>query len=325
VRDPRGKPLASGRDLQALRDQLAGKVKQQKQRRKKPTIEKDALKDWDFGALPEYLEQKESGYTIRRYPALCREGERVALRLFDTEEEARQAMPGGLRRLIRYRLKQEIRYLDRNLPDIARLCLQFSAIGSCQALKDDIIEAAIQYAFLDDVEQLPRNSSDFNALFDERHGQFVETANAIATTLGEILPRHLNISKAIKGNTPLSQIEACAEIRSQLDALVHPGFLIETPRQWLGEIPRYLEAITIRLEKLRQQPDRDRMRRVEIAPLVEHLEKLDQGRIAQDPRLAEYRWLLEELRVSLFAQQLGTKQKVSLKRLDRIWREISRK
>ncbi len=322
VLDRKQRPIRSGRDLAALRGELKERVKKEKPPKRQQDFEKSGMRDWDFGPLPPYVEQKAAGYTVRRHPALTLENGEVALRLFDTEAEANAAMPAGLRGLIRQRLKQEIRYLDKNLPEIARLCLQFSSIGSCQALKDDIYDAAIDHAFLDELETLPRNADDFNALFDARHARFVEAANAIATTLGEILPRYVAIAKSIKGNLPLSLIEACGEIRSQLDAMIYPGFITATPRQWFGEIPRYLEAIRIRLEKLPHQPDKDRLRRVEIAPLIEHLEAFTPQQIAADPRLTEYRWLLEELRVSLFAQTLGTRQKVSPKRLDRLWKEI---
>ena len=324
ILDRNGRPLRSGRDLDTLRGELKGRVKQEKPPRQQHQFEKTGLHDWDFGPLPPVVEQQAAGYTLRRYPALTREGDSIALRLFDTEAEARAAMPAGLRGLLRQRLKQEIRYLDKNLPEIARLCLQFATIGSCQALKDDLYEAAIQYSFLDDLARFPANADDFDALFDGRRGQFVETANEIATTLGKILPRHLAITKRIKGNLPLSLIEACGEIRQQLDAMIHPGFITATPRQWFHEIPRYLEAIQIRLEKLPRQPDKDRLLRVEIAPLIEHLEHITPQQIANDPRLSEYRWLLEELRVSLFAQTLGTRRKVSPQRLDRLWKEIAR-
>ncbi len=323
VLDQRSRPIKSSRDLQALREQLGEQVKKQKPKKAQQQFEKQQLRDWDFGELPDFVEQKEAGYSIRRYPALSVEKDGVSLTLFDTEAEARSAMPAGIRRLIRYRLKQELRYLDKNLPDIARLCLQFSTIGSCQVLKDDIYDAAIAHTFLDTNEQLPRSANEFNALFDQHHGAFVGEANRIAETLSQILPKVIDINKTIKGNLPLSLIEACGEIRSQLDAMIHPGFITETPQRYFNEIPRYLQAIQIRLEKLRQQPDKDRLRRVEIAPLIAHIDNIPPTQIAANPTLLEYRWLLEELRVSLFAQQLGTQQKVSPKRLDRLWKEIA--
>jgi len=323
VKNNQGKIIKSGRNLDSLRGELGETLKKQKPPKAKKHYEKSALKDWDFGDLPEHVEHKEAGYSIRRYPALQQNRQGVSLRLFDTRQEADQAMPSGLRGLLRYRLKQEIRYLDKNLPDISRLCLQFSIIGNCQRLKDDIYNSAIQYCFIDPAKQLPKTASDFNALYDTHHGEFINQANWIAHQLAAILPITLEINKALKGNIPLSAIEASAEIRSQLDNLVYPGFLLDTPKQYLAEIPRYLQAIKIRLEKLRQQPDKDRLNRVEIAPIIEHLEQLDKQQIQQNPAVMEYRWLTEELRVSLFAQQLGTKQKVSPKRLDKLWKSLS--
>ncbi len=312
--------IASGRDLDALRQRLAGEIEAQKPPPRQRSFERGGLVDWDFGPLPEYVEIEEDGYAIRRYPALVAEADGPALRLLHTEAEARRAMRDGLRALLRQRLKQEIRYLDKHIPDMAQHCLRFAAVATCQVLKDDLIDAAIQRAFLDGRDPA-RDAQSFNRCLDEGRPRLMDVANRLSALLGEVLPVYLGVQKRLSGSLPLSWVEAAQDIRRQLDALIYPGFLLATPPTWLTELPRYLKAIAKRLDRLSQSPDRDRLLRVQLEPLSKRLESIDALALAQTPALLRYRWLLEELRVSLFAQELGTLEKVSVQRLERFWQE----
>ncbi len=312
--------LASGRDLAALRARLTGAIAAQPPPPRQRSFEKSGIIDWDFGALPEFVEVEEDGYSIRRYPALTAERGEVALKLFHTEAEARRAMPRGLRALFRLRLKQEIRYLDKNLPEITQHCLRFASIATCQVLKDDLIETAIQRAFLDNRPE-PRDAPTFNQRLEAGRTLLVTAANDISAILSDALPVFMDIQKRLKENLPLSWIEAAADIRRQLDALIYPGFLIATPSSWLPQIPRYLKGIEKRLARLSHAPDKDRRIRVEIEPLARRLAERSSDALAENPALTHYRWLLEELRISLFAQELGTQEKVSTQRLEKYWQD----
>ena len=312
------KTLAAGRDLDALRHKLSQAIETRPKRKQVESFERDNVTDWDFGDLPEHIDSEEDGYSIRRFPALSSSAQGVALRLFDTPEEASRAMHAGLRALLRLKLKQQIRYLEQNLPDIQQHCLLFSAIGTCQQLKNDLIDAAIEAAFLADAPVV-RSAEAFRDLLSQGQARLVEVANTLAQRLGPILEPVARIRRQLKGNLPLNRIEAAADIRAQLDALIYPGFLLATPFERTADIPRYLAAIEKRLQKLDQSPDKDRMRRIDLEPLQRRYNEWPEEK-KQTPDGIEYRWLLEELRVSLFAQELGVKGKVSPKRLERLAR-----
>jgi ATP-dependent helicase HrpA len=319
--DKQNKILATGRDLEQLRQQLKGQVKKQKPTPSLQSFEREGLTQWDFGDIPEFMECEESGYSIRRYPALSVEKDQLTLRLFDTEQEARLDMPAGLRYLLRIQLKQDIRAIDKNLSDMARHCLLFSTLAPCQTLKNDLLDAALQNTFLNE-QSIPRNREAFQQLIESNRNAFLPNAETLYQQLGEILPLFREIQKQLKGSLPLNRIEAAADIKTQLDRLIFPGFLLATPLNRLKEIPRYLKAIQLRLDKLDQSPDKDRMRRVQVEPLAQRILDLDLQAIAASKDLQEYRWLMEELRVSVFAQELGAKGKVSIKRLEKVWKNF---
>jgi ATP-dependent helicase HrpA len=319
--DKQNKILATGRDLEQLRQQLKGQVKKQKPTPSLQSFEREGLTQWDFGDIPEFMECEESGYSIRRYPALSVEKDQLALRLFDTEQEAHLHLPAGLRHLLKIKLKQDIRAIDKNLSDMARHCLLFSTLAPCQTLKSDLLDAALQNTFLNE-QSIPRNREAFQQLIESNRNAFLPNAETLYQQLGEILPLFREIQKQLKGSLPLNRIEAAADIKTQLERLIFPGFLLATPLVQLKEFPRYLKAIQLRLDKLDQSPDKDRMRRVQVEPLAQRILDLDLQTIALSENLITYRWLLEELRVSVFAQELGAKGKISFKRLDKIWKSI---
>ena len=321
VIDKENKTLAESRDLEQLRRQLKGQVKKQKPTPSLQSFEREGLTQWDFGDIPEFIECDESGYSIRRYPALSVEKDQLALRLFDTEPEARSHMPAGLRYLLRIQLKQDIRAIDKNLSDMAKHCLLFSTLAPCQTLKNDLLDAALHTTFLNK-QPTPQNREAFQQLIDSKRNALLPHAETLYQQLGEILPPFREIQKQLKGNLPLNRIEAAADIKTQLERLIFPGFLLATPLDQLKEFPRYLKAIHLRLDKLDQSPDKDRMRRVQVEPLAQRILDLDLQPIALPENLITYRWLLEELRVSVFAQELGAKGKISFKRLDKIWKSI---
>jgi ATP-dependent helicase HrpA len=222
-------------------------------------------------------------------------------------------------RLILGELKQEVRYLKKNLPDIQRSCLMFGALGSADTLLEDILLTAIERAFLEDVV-MPRNEVDFRALVEAGRDRYITEANRLAQQLSVILALHAEIRERLNRDLPLSWIEAARDIERQIAALVYPGFLRATPAKWFARLPRYLQAVHSRMQKLDAAPDRDRHRRAEVEPLVE---RLGADAALASPGRVEYRWLLEELRVSLFAQELGVPEKVSVKRLDKLWQSLN--
>ena len=315
-----GRMLDADRDLERLRQRLEGQVSDSLAQRPPSEIERDEVSDWDFGELPETVEVEANGMQLTTYPALADEGGRVALRLFDTPAKAQAAMRAGLRGLYMLRLREQVKYLYRHLPGMQTQCLQFSAVADCETLKADIIAAAVDQVLVD--LGTPRDRNAFEGYLEQGRGQLVPRATELAELTGRILERYHAVRQAIKGSLPLSWVEAVADIKDQIDHLVYPGFVTATPPGWLEQLPRYLEGVQRRLDKLEREPDRDRRQRVEIEPLWQRYKERRPADGA-DPALSEYRWMLEELRVSLFAQELGTVVPVSPKRLERQWREVS--
>jgi ATP-dependent helicase HrpA len=327
VVDPDGRILAEGRDLEAIRQRLRSRARESFAALPTPEYEREGLRDWDFGDLPEQVEFIRNGIALKGYPALVRSDDgSVALRLLDTPQRAEAAFRLGLCRLIELRARDKIRYLKRNLPRAQQMSLYFVGIGSQQALRDDLTAAIVDRAFLGD-RPLPRNQADFNRCLEWGGSRLLEVADEVCQLVHASLSAYHDVRKRLNGELPLSWREAATDVREQLEQLIYVGFVSATPFEWLRHLPRYLKAVGLRLSKLDQQPDRDRQRFSQMAPLIESYRAqrdCNRAKGVTDPELELFRWMLEELRVSQFAQELGTSMPISLKRLESQWRHVSR-
>ncbi len=327
VVDERGKPLAEGRDLDALQRQLSGKVRDTlsaapREKESENSIEREGITAWDFDALPESVELKRGGLSVRAFPALVDEGEVAAIRLFESPASAAAAMRGGLHRLYSLALRDKLKYLRKNIPEINTLCLRYNAMGNCEALKDDLLAAVIERIFLQ--AEPPRDRAEFERRVEAGRGRIIEEGNRIAADLSEALKVYHELQKRLK-KVPPTLLQAAADIQAQLQRLLGPGFVAATPARWLSRLPLYLKAAEARLEKAARDPVRDRANMVELNKLWELYEKRAeqlraQGRV--DTELEEFRWLLEELRISFWAQELKTVEPVSAKRMQKRWKEL---
>jgi len=320
VVDASGGTLAAGRDLDALQAQLGGRIAEQfetlqAQAGTAEGLEREGLTAWDFGALPETVEIEGQGIRMTGYPALIDEKDTVALRVLDNPEEAREATRDGILRLARLALAEQEKHLAKNLPGIDRLCLQFATVGNCQGLKEDILRAAFTQALFAD--GWPTDAAGFAAALEAGRGELFATAETLCGLLATALAEFNPIRQRIKKNLPFTWIDAVADIRDQLDHLVYPGFVTATPVHRLRQLPRYLKAISRRLDRLESQPDKDRHLRIDIEPLWEDCKRRLAATREPDAALLDYRWQIEELRVSLFAQELGTERPVSVQRLEK--------
>ena len=324
IMDEEGNSLDSGRDLFALQQAWSQSAKDLIQEAPPEKIERDDITDWDFDTLPETVEIERQGYTLKAWPALVDGKNTVAIRLFDDMAQAQRAHRDGLRRLYLLHFSSEAKEIQRKLPEEQRLCLLFASLGRCQELKQDILDAVFDRAFILD-KAYPVTRKEFLAICDEGRPSMRSSTEELCKLLLDILEQHHKIRQATKGNLPLNWIEAAADIRVQLDGLVYKGFLLRTPNAELRQYPRYLKAIERRLERLDQQPDADRMKRIEIQPLQERYQKLIEQRpeLSYHEQVQDFRWQLEELRVSLFAQGLGTRGPVSANRLEKKWKELT--
>ncbi len=327
VVDEAGEVVASGRDLAELQRRLGGEARRSFATEPLWSQEREGITEWDFGTLPESVEFERAGVALKGFPALVDRGDSVALQLLDTPGAAERASRSGLLRLLLLALPEKVKYLRRALPGIDRICLYYAPLGSCEAIKGQLIERAAEIAFIEPLDELPRDRAAFEASLERGRGALVASANELAGRVEAVLAAHHRLAKRLKGNLHPAWLHAVADIRDQLDHLIGPDFVRRTPAAWLGELPRYLKAIERRLEKLEQGgAARDRQLMNEIAPLWSacktRLEGLD-GSI-DDPELERYRWMVEELRVSFFAQELGTKMPVSVKRLKEQWKRVAR-
>lgn len=320
VLDNKGKVLTAGRDLQGLSESLEESVQEALAALPPQPLDREHVTAWDFGDLPESVDIEQHGMTIKGYPALVRVGDRVDLRILDSAANALDAHREGLLGLLRHLLRDQVKYLYKHLPHAQTMCLHFLSVGHCDVLKNDLIDAVIQEVFLAD--PLPRAEKVFMGRLDAGKGQVVSVANQFAEEISETLDTFHRVRQVLKGNIPLSWIEAIADIKNQLAYLIYPGFVRATPAIYRQRLPFYLKGIERRLERLSLQPDKDRRLRVELEPLWERCRlRWGNGRKISKS-LEEYRWQIEELRVSLFAQELGTPRPVSVSRLERYWKEM---
>jgi len=284
--------------------------------------ERNGLTEWSCGELPEVVEFTRQGLTLRGYPALVDAGDAVDLKLFDDPDEALASHRLGLRRLAMRVLAKEVKYLHKNLPGIDRMCLHYAPVGKCEALRGELVAAAVDRALV--VEPLPRDAAAFAARIEEGRKRLVEEGNALSRDVGAALAEYHAVAKRLKGALPPTWLEAVRDIREQLDRLVYPGFVAATPPEVLPQLARYLKAIGVRLEKLSGRLQKDRQAALEVKALWQAWAERTADGKRGGPEWTEFRWLLEELRVSLFAQELKTRVPVSAARLGKRLAELGK-
>lgn len=311
------KTLLEGKDLTALKLQLKDKVQETLSAVADDGLEQSNLHIWSFGKLPEFYEQKRGGYSMKAYPALVDEKDSVAIRLFDSEQEQQQAMWQGTRRLLLLNIPSPIKYLHEKLPNKAKLGLYFNPYGKVLDLIDDCISCGIDKLIAEHGGPVWQEEN-FARLQELVRGELNETVVGVARQVEQILTTVFNINKRLKGRVDMSLALALSDIKTQLGGLIYRGFVTNNGWKRLPDTLRYLQAIERRLEKLAIDPHRDRAQMLRVDQVQQAwqqwLNKLPPKR-RQDDEVKEVRWMIEELRVSLFAQQLGTPYPISDKRI----------
>ena len=278
------------------------------------------LTTWSFGELPELLEIQRGKQKMIGFPALVDRGTHCHLEVFDDPNEAATLHLAGLRRLFAIQLKEQLKYLEKNVPGMQQMGMQFMTLGSQEELRDQLISAGLVRACLQ--PPLPMNAAEFGARRDEGKARLNLLVNEIARLVGQILGEYHVLPKKLQGIK--AHPAAQADMQSQLQALVHQRFVIDTGHAQLAHFPRYLKAMQVRLDKLRTDPARDARLMAEWQQAAAPWQRAQKGAARGDPKMQEYRWLLEELRVSLFAQELRTPMPVSVKRLQKVWESMQR-
>ena len=282
---------------------------------------------WNFGELPELMEIRKGQQTLIGFPALVDDGDAVRIEVFDEPDVAQARHREGLRRLFALQIRDALKYLEKNLPGLQAMGVAYMQVGkesggggTLEELRAQILELALDRAFLGD--PLPADEAAFKRRVEEGRGRLTLIANEIARMAGTVLTEYAAAARKLKDSKPAADV--AADVTQQLQRLMPKRFLLQTPYAQLQHLPRYLKAVQLRLDKLRADPARDAARLAELRPQDQRFWRLVAERKGvQDARLQELRWLLEELRVSFFAQELRTPQPVSVKRLDKAWAQLS--
>ncbi len=313
----KNKVLAESIDLNGLKQQLKDKVQQTLSAVADDGIEQRGLHVWSFGKLPTSYEQKRSGYSVKAYPAIVDEKDSIAIQLFETETEQQAAMWQGTRRLLLLNIPSPVKYLHEKLPNKAKLGLYFNPYGKVLDLIDDCINCGIDRLIAENGGPV-WDEVGFNALRERVRENLNESVVDIAKIVEQILTTAYNLSKRLKGRVDMTMALGLSDIKSQMSHLIFRGFVTDSGWQRLPDILRYLHAIERRIEKLLLDPHRDRVQMLKVERIQNSyqqlLAKLPQGQRLSDD-VAEIRWMIEELRVSYFAQQLGTPYPISEKRI----------
>ncbi len=347
--DEAGRSLAIGDDYHQLRRQFGGSGRQAFAQIPTQGLEREGITRWDFGDLPESLDLDRGGIRLRGYPALVDQGDSVALRVLDSQAGAALAQRAGLRRLLMINLSTEVRQLRRNLPGLDRMRLQYARVPEPEVaqagagtgapevpvgkagqgskpldLADEILALVFDLTFIESGTPI-RDRAGFEARLTSRKSKLGGVSSEVVALVGRILDDYQTLRQGLATSTQIHWRASVLDLKAQLDGLIYRGFLLAVPYAHLEDYPRYLKAARERLDKLFHAAGKDQQHLGELTPLLERWrERAATVRAAgrHDPRLEEIRWMLEELRVSLFAQRLGTAYPISLKRIETRWREL---
>ena len=327
VMDEHGRMLSAGRNLaqlkaelgkqaQATFQQLAGRDQQVAS-----ALAHDEITGWSVGTLPELMEIKRKNVSVIGYPALVDQGTYCTLDVFDEMHTAEFAHQKGLRRLFRIALKDQVKFLEKNINDLTKLGMLYLSLGTQEKLRDAIIDCALDRACLQ--QPWPKDAETFEARRLEGKAKLGLLAQEVARLAGLILTEWTAVVRKLPQAKP--HPATYQDILQQIVQLVSTNFILEIPDAQLTHLPRYLKAAFARLEKLRSDPARDTRLMAEMAPLLAQYARARAAlKGAPDAKLDEFRWLLEELRVALFAQELRTPAPVSVKRLQKAWEAMQR-
>jgi ATP-dependent helicase HrpA len=323
VVDDSGQELAAGRDLSALRQQLGGAARITYGGGSQDSeFERTGLVEWNFGDLPRAVKFKRDGRDLTGYPALVDNGETVDLRLLDTSDVAEAETRRGVVRLVRLALAAQFRQLDKDLSRETALAFKYRGFGSPEQLRTALIDAIASRALLGD-DDTPRDENAFNRQKERAKPRIAVVKQALLRDVAEILDLHAQVAARLQAKPQFTAV--MRDEFAHLAALVAPDFITATPWTHLKDLPRYLRGIFKRLEKLPAAEQRDARGMASVLTLQnKYLARRSQVKGDAPAALDDFRWQLEELRVSLFAQELKTPYPVSAKRLDKLWNELAR-
>lgn len=286
-------------------------------------VDGQPIVDWSFGELPELLEITRAGQTFFGYPALKDMGEHCQIEVYDQQEDAQRVHEAGVLRLFAIALKEPLKFLNKNLVDFQKIAMLYMPIGSADELREQWIKLALKRASL--ASGLPNDAKAFENQAQQAKGRISLIAQEIGKLSLAIMTEYSTVLARIK-SAGKSFPQALEDIQTQLQWLLPKQFLLQRPWEQLVHYPRYLKAIVIRLERLRNSADRDQASMKELSQLQLNWVRANaQLKGFEDESLSQFAWQLQELRVSLFAQELRTPMSVSVKRLQKAWDMIQKR
>ena len=319
--DSENQYLDSGRDLAALQQKWGDHASTECQREvaNESGLERDNLTRWDFGELPAQVSLKVNGIRVQGFPTLIDEETHVALRVLDNPNVAKQKLRGGLRRLLL--LSLPTKKLLKQMPINHQLCLQYMKVGHCEKLKEDMLMTLVDSIFL--MEPLPTKQVEFEQRLTKGKQILMTRAYEYASQLAKVLEEYSALT--VKLNQLSNRSTALPEIKQHLKHLIYDGFVKDVSLEQLKHLPRYLKAVKMRLDRLDHDPQKDAKKAAQIAPLWKTYWEYRAKSLSPSSELIEFRWMLEELRVSLFAQELKTAYPISVQRLEKKLSEVKLK
>ncbi|RRD01348.1 ATP-dependent RNA helicase HrpA [Amphritea balenae] len=321
------KTVAEGRRLEQLQGQYGKQAQQALIQAPSESWGKKGITRWDFGELPEAIVLKQAGgLEVEVYPGLKDCGDSVELKVFEDRQLAAKENQRGLARLFLLQMAQQVRFLKTNLKGFQQSAVYLSKVQNKNQLFDDCLMSGAMLTFIDQAGLALRSEQAFTQYFEQHRAEFCDRTQTRAAQLAEIAVVYHNIQKQLSGSVNLQAVTILNDIKQQLTQIIRQGFMVELPVAQLQELPRYLNGIQVRLEKYQRELPRQRMLSEQLQQFWSKYQKQaeqDSKHHRYNPALEEFRWLLEEYRVSLFAQQLGTKMTVSEKRLKQQWHKVS--
>jgi ATP-dependent helicase HrpA len=325
VVDDEGAVVGAGRDLEDLCRRFGAAARASFARLADDRFERDDMTTWDFGPLPERIEVQRGGMMLAGYPALIDRGDAVSVRALDAPQAARSAMRGGLRRLFVLECGEELAVLVEHLPGFEDMRHDYALLGEPDQLVEEMVLLIADRAFIGEDDNV-RSADAFERRLDDGWRRLWAVGCDVVEIVARILRLHRDVQAELDSLDAPIWAQHVEDVRQHLGQLMPKGFLTQTPYRWLLQYPRYLKAVARRIEKLANQGRiKDRERAAEMNALwAQYAERCadHEARGIHDPALKEYRWLLEEMRISLFAQELGTAVPVSHKRLEAFWKKV---
>jgi len=320
VLDAHKKTLAESNNLAALQQKFALQPTQDAPHAAHP-LEQKGCTSWDFSELPQEVQSSEQGVQLRLFPAVVDEGESVGVQLFEQPHEAERAMRLGVRRLLMLAMPQQVKALHQDMKKNKSMMMQAALLGDATRLRQQVIEAAFSWVFLSD-GALPRSQDDFEVCLQQGRARLMKEATRVIQWVDDALQAHARVSAALQHNSAVQKQPVIEDVRQQCQHLMGADFVAEIPVVWLRHLARFLDAACMRLEKSGRDLSKDAQMQQQVQNFWQAYQQRIQMVAQPSDDLVHFRWMIEELRVSLFAQSLKTSCPVSVKRLEKAWQKL---